>query len=89
MTDRWGTVWYGDTNVGRLRDNDRGRLSLTYDSEWARTGFPISISLPITTRQGEQDGHAFFAGLLPEGLARRRICQQLRIDELDVIDRKL
>ncbi len=83
MTGRWGTTWYGHTKVGTLRENESGRLSLSYDAEWERSGFAISISLPIVHGQRHRDAHAFFAGLLPEGLARRRICRKLRINELD------
>lgn len=81
MTGRSATVWYGDEKLGALEEGDDGRLRLRYDDEWARTGFPVSVSLPITGRA--VDAHAFFTGLLPEGASRRRISERLDIDERD------
>lgn len=83
MTGRLASVLFGDRTVGALRENEQGRLELTYDREWARSGFPISVSLPITGDARAQDAHAFFAGLLPEAGPRRRICRQLRLSEDD------
>ncbi|MEZ4225909.1 MAG: type II toxin-antitoxin system HipA family toxin [Polyangiaceae bacterium] len=76
MTPRHGTVWIESHRVGNLTERD-GRIGFAYDSSWLRTGFPISLSVPLVG--GEHDAHEFFAGLLPEGVARERICRQLRL----------
>ena len=77
MTPRRATVWHGQTPVGVLS----GALRFTYDADWLSSGFAISLSLPLS--EGEMDGEAFFSGLLPEGLARQRICRQYGLPESD------
>ena len=80
MTDRRGSVWYGDRCVGSLRDDDDRILRFAYDTEWlAEGGFPISVRLPLSNADQEVDAHAFFEGLLPEGRARQRTCRKLGI----------
>lgn len=84
MTGRSGTVWYGDWLVGRLRETDERDLLFAYDGTWLDGGgFPISISLPLAQGDRWVHGGGFFAGLLPEGAARTRICRRLGIDEAD------
>ena len=80
MTERRGSVWYGDRSVGSLREDDGRRLRLAYDVGWlAEGGFPISVRLPLSNGDQEVDAHAFFEGLLPEGRVRQRICRKLGI----------
>lgn len=84
MTGRSGTVWYGKTRVGRVQETDRLDLLFAYDPSWLDgSGFPISISLPLSMGDAWVDGGSFFGGLLPEGAARTRICRRLGIDEAD------
>lgn len=77
MNGRRGTVWHEDRRVGALREDDNRILRFAYDSAWLDGGgFPVSIDLPLSLGDEEVDAHAFFAGLLPEGGTRQRICRQ-------------
>lgn len=77
MNGRRGTVWHEDRRVGALREDDNRILRFAYDSAWLDGGgFPVSIHLPLSLDDEEVDAHAFFAGLLPEGGTRQRICRQ-------------
>ena len=77
MNGRRGTVWHEDRRVGALREDDDRVLRFTYDGAWLDGGgFPVSIHLPLSLGDEEVDAHAFFAGLLPEGGTRQRICRQ-------------
>lgn len=74
-------VWYSDRRVGILTERDQ-RIQFTYDQEWLNAGgFPISLSLDFDLRP--LDAHDFFAGLLPEGRARQRVCREFRLEESD------
>lgn len=78
---RRGSVWFETTRVGRLIEGDRGSIRFTYDEAWLRSGFGISLSVPLS--YGELDAHEFFAGLLPEGLARERVCRRYKLPDDD------
>jgi serine/threonine-protein kinase HipA len=78
---RHGGVWYESSRVGTLLEAPNAEIRLAYEGEWLRNGFPISLSLPLSS--GELDARPFFAGLLPEGHARARISRQLRLREDD------
>jgi len=84
VTGRSGTVWYGNRRVGRVQETDRLDLLFAYDPSWLDgSGFPISLSLPLSQGDAWVHGGSFFGGLLPEGAARTRICRRLGIDEAD------
>jgi serine/threonine-protein kinase HipA len=59
----------GDSDVGRLRRDRNGRVSLRYTPAWraAPGAFPLSVSMPLAL---EEHGHAsvdpFLWGLLPD-----------------------
>ena len=77
MNGRRGTVWHAERQVGALREDDNRVLRFAYDGAWLDGGgFPVSIHLPLSLGDEEVDAHAFFAGLLPEGGTRERICRQ-------------
>ena len=77
MNERRATVWHDDQQVGALREDDNRVLRFAYDVAWLDSGaFPVSIHLPLSLGDEEVDAHAFFAGLLPEGGTRQRICRQ-------------
>ena len=77
MNGRRGAVWHADRRVGALREDENRVLRFAYDGGWLDgSGFPVSIHLPLSLGDQEVDAHAFFAGLLPEGETRRRICGQ-------------
>ena len=80
MSERRGAVWYGDKQIGSLREAADHTLRFTYDPEWLDgDGFPISVHLPLANGEEEVEAHAFFEGLLPEGRVRQRICRQRKI----------
>ena len=75
MNGRLGVVWHDDRRVGTLREDAERVLRFAYDGAWLDGGgFPVSIRLPLSLGDQEVDAHAFFAGLLPEGNTRQRIC---------------
>lgn len=77
MNGRRGAVWHEDRRVGALREDENRVLRFAYDGAWLDGGgFPVSIHLPLSLGDEEVDAHAFFAGLLPEGGTRQRICRQ-------------
>ncbi|MCP2324874.1 serine/threonine-protein kinase HipA [Hamadaea flava] len=58
--------------VGELKQDDRGRLALRYDSEWraAEDSTPLSLSMPLSEAEHEdQVVRAFLWGLLPDNEA--------------------
>lgn len=77
MTLRQGVAWHGDQVIGAWRETDNHEFRFAYDDGWLdQGGFPLSILLPLSKGNQEMEASAFFTGLLPEGAARRRICQQ-------------
>ena len=84
MTGRRGVVWYGHRQVGNLHEHEDRSLRFAYNNDWLNGGrFPVSISLPFSNGDNEVDAGTFFAGLLPEGNVRQRICRQLGITFAD------
>lgn len=83
MVERSATVWHEESRVGRVRVDDRGLIHFRYDADWLEHGFPLSLSIPLATGSREIIAHGFFAGLLPEGANRLRICRKLGIDPVD------
>jgi len=60
-----------------------GLMRFRYAPDWLTQsdGFPISSSLPLSAETYAEAGHGFFANLLPEGMVRHRLTQQLGISE--------
>ena len=59
----------GGKEIGRVRRDTRGRLTLTYDSSWrqAPDAYPLSLSMPLTAeKHGPHAVDAFLWGLLPD-----------------------
>ncbi|MEM6675920.1 MAG: type II toxin-antitoxin system HipA family toxin [Planctomycetota bacterium] len=71
---------HGDS-VGRLVQDDSGRLSFTYASAWVEScGAPLSLSLPVRTESFEhRSSEPFFGGLLPEEGVRERVARYLGV----------
>src|SRR3954454_1681434 len=59
----------GGSEVGRVRNDNRGRLSLVYTSDWRDTPdtYPVSLSMPLAAQEhGPAVVEAFLWGLLPD-----------------------
>src|SRR5215471_7955136 len=77
-----------DEPIGELRQVTPGNGALTYSpaiAEARRDSILLSVSLPVRGEPYSEDTtRPFFAGLLPEGLVRERLCQRFRLDISDV-----
>ena len=61
----------GGREIGRVRQDPRGRLSFTYDDRWRRApgAYPLSLSMPLAASEhGAGPVEAFLWGLLPDNL---------------------
>jgi serine/threonine-protein kinase HipA len=68
MTDEL-VVLLGGNEIGRVRNNARGRLTFVYDNEWrgSRRAYPLSLSMPLAAEEhGPAAVQAFLWGLLPD-----------------------
>jgi serine/threonine-protein kinase HipA len=54
-----------------------------YDEGWVERGWALSVSLPLRAQPYEDLARNWFTNLLPEGRARDRIAQRLRVDPTD------
>ena len=70
-------IYYGDRIVGEFGITEQAEYYITYSEEWLRTGFPVSVHLPLT--QEIYKGKAveyFIENLLPEAGIRLAIAQK-------------
>lgn len=76
-------VRYHGELVGRaVAESNEDRFGFVYDDEWLHgaESFPISANLPLRREPWPAErAHAYFANLLPEGLARQAVCNRLGI----------
>ncbi len=73
-------VKYSGQNVGKLSQDESGKMSFQYDSDWVSNGFAISMSLPLQNESfSEQKCRPFFEGLLPEDAVREEIARNLGV----------
>ena len=73
-------VKYNGQNVGKLSQDESGKMSFQYDSDWVLNGFAISMSLPLQNESfPEQKCRPFFEGLLPEDAVREEIARNLGV----------
>jgi len=59
----------GDKEVGRVRNDARGRLTFVYDDKWRKSedAYPLSLSMPLAAKEhGPSVVQAFLWGLLPD-----------------------
>ena len=86
MTNAALMVWYENTVVGELWEDDAHLMGFRYSSHWQKTGFPISQQLPLSKQTywpAEGKAHLFFSNLLPEANARRHVMRDLKIADND------
>lgn len=80
-------VWFSGKLAGVLERDSAGRMAFRYDDSWMESGsVALSLSMPLRHEEFDpSDGvaHRFFANLLPEGEARRRIVRELKIPDDD------
>ncbi len=68
--------------VGRLRQEDSGRLTFAYRDAWLDQpeAGPLSLSLPLQAEPfDDRVARPFFAGLLPDDFARERLARYLGV----------
>ncbi len=76
------TVYLQGEVAGTLRQGDSGRLTFTYARGWLdRPGArPLSLSLPLQEEPfDDRLARPYFAGLLPDDLARERLARYLGV----------
>lgn len=79
-------VWYENILVGEIWLDPSGLMGFKYDQNWLEKGFPISHQMPIQKEPfipSESIAHKYFANLLPEEGARRRIVKELKLTDTD------
>jgi serine/threonine-protein kinase HipA len=76
-------VLLSDREVGRVRQDQRGRLKFIYNDEWreARGSYPLSLSMPLAASEHPHDViESFIWGLLPENeLVIERWAKKLQV----------
>jgi len=77
-------VWFDRVLVGKLREEDTGRLTFSYESSFVSDpdAYAISVSLPKRTEPFEERACLpFFDGLLPEARQRTTVARLLGVTE--------
>jgi serine/threonine-protein kinase HipA len=73
----------GGKEIGRVRRDARGRLTLVYDRSWreAPDAYPLSLSMPLTAQEhGPAAVDAFLWGLLPDNeIVLQRWAQRFQV----------
>lgn len=73
-------VRYNERLVGKLFQDESGKMLFQYDNDWISNGFAISMSLPLRNNMfSESECRPFFEGLLPEGNIRNEIARNLKV----------
>ena len=78
------SVYFDEKLVGKLTQDDSGRLSFLYDAHYLTSGnaFPLSTSLPLSDTVYEDSiVRPFFSNLLPDDFARYRVARLLGVSE--------
>ena len=68
-------VWFYTNKAGRLIQDDSGRLSFAYDSDYLKSQqpWPLSVSLPLQEKEfNDRLTRPFFSGLLPDDVIRTK-----------------
>lgn len=75
-------VYLHDMLAGKLQQDDQGKLSFEYYSDYLRNPHsqPLSIAMPLQSQAyDDKVSQAFFGGLLPEEGVRQRLAKNLQI----------
>lgn len=84
---RSAEVFYKDELAGSLTQNDDGSFVFRYSEKWLNNSSKPSISLTLPKSKIEFQSDQlfpFFYHLLPEGVNKRIVCRNFKIDENDV-----
>lgn len=79
-------LWHEQGLVGQLWRSRTGTIGFRYDPGWIASGFAVSCSLPLATREFAPEdsiAHRWFANLLPEGAVREQIVRDLKLPNTD------
>lgn len=76
-------IYYRNNLIGRLIREEGTPIEFHYEASWIKEGFPISQSLPLENEDLGINAFRFFTNLLPEGDARKRIVNKLKIPDED------
>jgi serine/threonine-protein kinase HipA len=83
QTFRKAKVNYNDQLAGYLWETENG-FRFIYDEDYLRSGWPVSVSLPLRKESYEsKDLFSFFQGLLPEGWYLNIVSATTKIDAND------
>ncbi|MBX9805418.1 MAG: type II toxin-antitoxin system HipA family toxin [Alphaproteobacteria bacterium] len=77
-------VYLHEQLVGKLIQDNSGRLQFQYEENYVsdKNSMPISLSMPVRSEQYEEiKVRAFFSGLLPDDIARHRLARYLGVSE--------
>lgn len=83
---RTADVLYKGKLIGILTQNDEGKFSFRYEEEWLKNpnNQLLSLSFPLQEEEFYSENlFPFFYHLLPEGMNKKIICRELKIDEND------
>jgi serine/threonine-protein kinase HipA len=78
------SVYFDDIHVGRLTQDDGGRLQFSYDVAYLvrERAIPVSLSMPLSDNlYGDAVVRPFFSNLLPDDLARHHLARYLGVSE--------
>ena len=78
-------IYHNQTPMGVLTKKAQDSYTFEYYPSYIETSLPpLSLTMPKTQKLYESDRlFPFFVALLPEGINRKTICMQNKIDEND------
>lgn len=80
---RSAKVYFNDIFAGRLVDFDN-HFEFTYDKDYLKCGFPISVTLPLREEPYiSKEMPSFFDGLIVEGWLLKAVEENWKIDPND------
>lgn len=76
------SVWFERRRVGAISRVGKAHMAFAYDPAWLRSGFPLSLSLPLREGAFPQGAtRAFFDNLLPEQEIRAKVSKRIQVSE--------
>lgn len=80
---RSGQVYYKNELAGVLSQLDKGSFNFSYNDQWFKDSSKpsISLTLPKSTIEFQSSTlFPFFFNMIPEGVNKRLLCSEKRID---------